>query len=220
MTLSDQEQLKEHLQSAKSSDIEDLVAALLSCLLDLPIAVAASGFQHGADAGPAGEHGRRFRLECKAYTVCSTLSERELLGEIDQALARDDALEAWLLVATCTVSEQIRQSLHQHGERLGLPILTIDWLDHDVSPLSALCAVNPDMVQRLLSKEAADAAQRLKFASATAIERLRRSLQSWCLGFAAIRRRSHERLLEIWNSLESRRRRSDTTPLAGPRRKG
>ena len=120
--LDNQKKLKRELQNAQeASKLEHLAAALLSRLLDVPIAVAKSGFQHGADAGPAGQQGRRFRLECKKYSDNSSLSERELLGEIDQALARDEALEAWVLVATCRVSEQIRQSLNQHGERRGVP---------------------------------------------------------------------------------------------------
>ena len=100
--LGNQEKLKQELQNAQeASKLERLAAALLSRLLDVPIAVAKSGFQHGADAGPAGQQGRRFRVECKKYRNTSHLNERELLGEIDQALARDEALEAWVLVATC-----------------------------------------------------------------------------------------------------------------------
>ena len=166
----------------------------------MPIAVAKSGFQHGADAGPAGQQGRRFRLECKKYSDNSSLSERELLGEIDQALARDEALEAWVLVATCRVSEQIRQSLDQHGERLGVPVLIIDWMCHEVAPLAALCAFAPDLVEREFSKQAGAAARTLQPISDEAIERLRRDLQSWCLGFEAIRTSSHDKLDEIWNS--------------------
>ena len=75
------------------------------------------------------------------------------LGEIDQALARDEALEAWVLVATCRVSEQIQQSLVQHGERLGVPIVIIDWADGELAPLAALCAFAPDLVEKRVFKE-------------------------------------------------------------------
>ena len=84
--------LKHELQNEQdASKFEQLAAALLGYLLDVPIAVAKSGFQYGADAGAVGQ--RRLRLECKKYRDTSQLKERELLGEIDQALARDDALE-------------------------------------------------------------------------------------------------------------------------------
>ena len=199
--LGNQEKLKQELQNAQeASKLERLAAALLSRLLDMPIAVAKSGFQHGADAGPAGQQGRRFRLECKKYRNTSHLNERELLGEIDQALARDEALEAWVLVATCNVSEQIWQSLNQHGERRGVPIVIIDWADGELAPLAALCAFAPDLVEKEFSKEAGEAACALQPISAKAIERLRRDLQSWCLGFESIRTRSHDKLDEIWNS--------------------
>ena len=201
--LGDQEKLKQELQNAQeASKLERLAAALLSRLLDVPIAVAKSGFQHGADAGPAGQQGRRFRVECKKYSDNSSLSERELLGEIDQALARDEALEAWVLVVTCSVSEQIRQSLDQHGEQMGVPIVIIAWIDqdHEVAPLAALCAFAPDLVEKEFSKEAGAAARSLQAISEGAIERLRRDLQSWCLGFEAIRMRSHDKLDKIWNS--------------------
>ena len=199
--LGNQEKLKQELQNAQeASKLERLAAASLSCLLDVPIAVAKSGFQHGADAGPAGQQGRRFRVECKKYSDNSSLSERELLGEIDQALARDEALEAWVLVATCKVPEQIWQSLNQHGERRGVPIVIIDWADGELAPLAALCAFAPDLVEKEFSKEAGEAACALRPISEKAVERLRRALQSWCLGFEAIRTRSHDKLDKIWNS--------------------
>ena len=196
-----QEKLKRELQNTqKASKLERLAAVLLSRLLDVPIVVAKYGFQHSADAGPAGQQGRRFRVECKKYSDNRSLSERELLGEIDQALARDEALEAWVLVATCSVSEQIRQSLNQHGERLGIPVLIVDWMDHDVAPLAALCAFAPDLVEKEFSKEAGAAACALQPISKKTIERLRRDLQSWCLGFESIRTRSHDKLDKIWTS--------------------
>ena len=199
--LDNQEKFKRELHNAQeASKLEHLAAALIGRLLDVPIAVAKSGFQHGADAGPAGQQGRRFRLECKKYSDNSSLSGRELLGEIDQALARDEALEAWVLVATCSISEQIRQSLVQHGERLGVPIVIIDWADGELAPLAALCAFAPDLVEKEFSREAGAAACALQPISEQAIGRLRRDLQSWCLGFEATRTRSHDKLDKIWNS--------------------
>lgn len=91
------ERLKQELQQGgQPSNLENLAAALLSRLLDVPIVVAKSGFQHGGDAGTAGQQGRRLRIECKKYSDTTSLNDRELLGEIDQALERDQALEAWL----------------------------------------------------------------------------------------------------------------------------
>ena len=196
-----QNKLKHQLQKQNdASKLERLAAALLGRLLDVPIAVASSGYQYGADAGPAGQQGRRFRLECKKYSDSSHLNERELLGEINQALARDNALEAWLLVATRSVPEQTRQSLTLHGEQIGVPIVVIDWTDHDIAPLAALCAFAPDLVEMHFSTEASAAARTLRSVSSDAIDRLRRDLEAWCLGFESLRKQSHDKLDKIWNS--------------------
>lgn len=154
--LTSQHLLKVELQQdTKASDLEKLVAALFGRLLGVPIAVAGSGFQHGGDAGPAGRQGRRFRLECKKYADTSQLNRRELLGEIDHALARDDALEAWILVTTRSVPEQQAQDVAQHGESLGVPVVILDWKDHELTPFAALCAFDPPLMEALFSKEAA-----------------------------------------------------------------
>src|SRR6266436_2469557 len=146
--LANQERLKVELQADKNAlKLEKLAAGLVGRLLGITIAIAKSGFQHGADAGPAGQQGRRFRVECKKYGDGTSLSDRELLGEVDQALGRDEALEAWILVTTRSVSEQLAQELVQKGERLGVPILIIDWRDHELAPLAALCAFAPDLVE-------------------------------------------------------------------------
>ena len=206
MSLSEKEKqhhkrLKEELQQGgKPSNLEHLAAALLSRLLDVPIVVAKSGFQYGGDAGTAGQHGRRLRLECKKYSDTSYLNDRELLGEIDQALERDQALEAWILVATRTVSEQLWHSLVQKGERIGVPIVIVNWVDHEISPLAALCAFAPDVVEEQFSKEAGEAARALQPISKQAIEKLQRDLQSWCLGYDTLLTLSHEGLDKIWNS--------------------
>ena len=193
--------LKEALQKEISaSKFEHLAAILIDRLLDLPIAVASSGFQYGADAGPAGQQGRRFRLECKKYGSNTRLDDRELLGEIDQALARDESLEAWILVTTRNVPEQTRQTLDQHGDRLGIPIVVIDWTDHEISPLAALCTVDPDLVGERFSTKAGAAANALQFWAIDAVCRLRKNLQCWHLGFEKLRILSHDRINNIWNS--------------------
>ena len=118
-----QERLKTLLQAIDADALEKLAAALLGRLLGISVAVAKSGFQHGSDAGTAGRQGRRLRLEAKRYSDQSTLSDRELLGEIDHALQRDEALEAWVLVATRDVPEQLEQDLLLKGEKCGVPVM-------------------------------------------------------------------------------------------------
>jgi hypothetical protein len=199
--LTNQNRLKQELQDdTKASNFENLVAALLGRLLGVPIAVAKSGFQHGGDAGPAGRQDRRFRLECKKYSDTTSLSDRELLGEIDHALSRDDGLEAWILAATRNVSEQLAQDLNSKGERIGVPVVILDWKAHEIAPLAALCAYDPDLVEREFSIAAGTFARTLQTVSRGTIATLQRELESWCLGFNGLRIRSHEKLYKIWNS--------------------
>ncbi|WP_439360107.1 hypothetical protein [Bradyrhizobium sp. DASA03007] len=199
--LSHQSQLKSALQAEKNAHkLEDLAAGLVGRLLGISVAVAKSGFQHGGDAGAVGQQDRRFRLECKKYGDETSLSDRELLGEIDHALARDEALEAWVLIATRSVPEQLAQDLVQKGERLGIPVIVIDWKEHEPAPLAALCAFGPDLVQASFSQEAANHARHLQPAMGEAIVSLRRNLQVWSLGFESLRSESHRKLQGIWTS--------------------
>ena len=193
--------LKEALhKEVSASKFEHLAAILISRLLDLPIAVASSGFQYGADAGPAGQQERRFRLECKKYGSNTRLDDRELLGEIDQALARDESLEAWILVTTHNVREQTRQTLDQHGDNLGIPIVVIDWTNHEIAPLAALCTVAPDLVEKEFSKKAGAAANALRSQATDSVYRLQKNLQCWHLGFEKLRKLSYDRIDKIRSS--------------------
>jgi hypothetical protein len=64
--------------------------------------------------------------------------------------------------------------------------------------LAALCASAPDVVEELVSADAAALAKALQPIATDAIERLRRDLQAWSPGFEALRTLSQERLANIW----------------------
>ncbi|MCW3474700.1 hypothetical protein [Limobrevibacterium gyesilva] len=189
--------LQEEKQAAK---FEQLVAALIGRLLGVGVAVAKASFQHGGDAGTAGRQGRRLRIECKKYADTTDLSDRELLGEVDQALDRDPALEAWILAATREAPEQLEQMLAQKALRIGVPIVIVDWKGSGVTALAALCAFAPDLVEVLFSAKAAGHAHALQAVAADAVERLRRDFQAWTLGFESLRTLTHGQLQNIWTS--------------------
>lgn len=192
-------ELKELLQNDNSSaKLEKLAAALLGRMLDVPIAIAKSGFQYGGDAGTAGRQGRRLRIECKKYSDKTSLSDRELLGEIDHALSRDNALEGWILVATREASEQLEMSLTQKGEDIGVPVIILDWKKHGVPSMAAMCAFAPDLVEEIFSPEAGSYARAIQPMANDAIEHIKRNLQSWCLGFESLKTQAHNKLSEIW----------------------
>jgi hypothetical protein len=186
-------------QEPNAGKLEKLAAALLGRLLQVPIFVASSGFQHGGDAGPAGRQQRRFRIEAKKYADSTKLDSRQLLGEIDHALARDECLEAWILVATRTVPEQLAHDLLRKGEQVGVPVVILGWQENSAATLAALCAWAPDLVGAIHSAEAETLARQLVGLEA-AVEELRRELQPWRLGFEGMRRSSIERLEKVWAS--------------------
>lgn len=199
-----QRQLKtELLANCRTAALEQLAAELIGTLLDLRIATAKAGFQHGADAGPAGRSGRRFRVECKHYGESSHLSDRELLGEIDQALDRDPALEAWILVATRSVPEQTLQSLSQKGARIGVPVSVIDWPDDRGAALAALCTADPETVTQCSTVAAGEAARKLGAELGPLLNQIRRELAPWHLGFESLRKHSHLSVEHVWTSAEA-----------------
>ena len=190
--------LKTALQDeTDAGKFERLVAALIGRLLGVGVAVAKTGFQHGGDAGTAGRQGRHLRIECKKYAGSTALSDRELLGEVDQALDRDPALEAWILAATREVPDQLEQMLAQKALRIGVPIVVVDWKNDGVTALAALCAFAPDLVKGLFSPEAANHAEALQAVAIDAVESLRRDLQAWALGFESLRTLSQGQLQKI-----------------------
>jgi hypothetical protein len=194
------QRLKQILQEADAGLLERLAAVLLGNLLGVAVAVARAGFQHGGDAGPAGRQGRNFRIESKRYADKTPLSERELLGEIDHALKRDPALEAWILVSTREVSEQVEQSLYGHGESMGVPIIVIDWKVQGFPILAALCCSGPEEVKSVVTAEAGDLARQLQPTASDTLESLRKDLQAWTIGFESVRTASHEYHRRIWSN--------------------
>ncbi|MER8948500.1 hypothetical protein [Mesorhizobium sp. M0809] len=196
-----QEGLKEILQDEiGTNEFERVVAALVSRMLDVGIAVAKTGFQFGGDAGPAGRQGRRFRIETKRYADKTPLSTRELLGEVDQALQSDPALEGWFLAATKRVPEQLENQLFHHGDEMGVPVVIIDCKpDSDVWSLTALCTADPDVLDTLGTKEAGDLARALAPFAKGALERLRRDCEAWQLGYERVRDSALRELDGIWN---------------------
>jgi hypothetical protein len=191
--------LKSALQALNTNAFEKLAAAMISELLDVPVSVAKAGFQFGGDAGSAGKGGRRFRIEAKRYRDQTALSDRELLGEIDDAITGDRALEAWFLVATREVSEQLEQSLLRKSEQVGVPVLVVDWKQDGFPVLASLCSVSTKLIEKYCGLDAAEAAARLKDEAKATADRLKKEMESWSLGFFSLRKQSEEQLQRIWS---------------------
>ena len=194
------DRLKAILQKQKPGQFEQLAASLIGTLLDVPIAVAKSGFQFGGDAGPAGRAMRSFRIEAKRYADKTSLSDRELLGEIDHAIVRDSGLEGWFLVATREVPEQVQMDLADKSAKVGVPVIIIDWKNTACPDLAALCTVAPEIVGLICGTEAEKIAHELVDSMSESLAMLKRELQSWSLGFEELRSLTYNKLQDVWNT--------------------
>lgn len=192
--------LKVILQKQKPKQFEQLAASLIGTLLDVPIAVAKSGFQFGGDAGPAGRAARSFRIETKRYADNTSLSDRELLGEIDHAIARDSGLEGWFLVATREVPEQVQMDLADKSAKVGVPVIVIDWKPTACPDLAALCTAAPGIVGSICGPEAEEIACAIADTMSNSLARLKRELQTWSLGYEGMRSLALTKLDEVWTN--------------------
>ncbi|MDR6841326.1 hypothetical protein [Pseudoxanthomonas sacheonensis] len=194
--------LQAALQAESSGKLERLAADLFSRLLQVQFAVSRSGFQHGGDAGTSGQQGRHLRLESKRYADVTPLKDRELQGEMDDALRRDPNLEAWILVSTRSVAETTRDTLTDHAEKTGLPIFVIDWtpIPGRVPDLAALCTVAPDIVESHYGRQVALHAKSLTDIAKSAVERLNRDLQSWCIAYDSLKNAADTKICKMWAS--------------------
>lgn len=192
------ETLQDSLQGMPPGKFERLIASLIGRLLNVRVLVARAGFQFGGDAGTVGMQGRHLRVECKRYQTRTPLDERELCGEVDHALDRDPALEAWILAIPRTVTEQEGQALNNKGEKVGLPIIILDWELSGSPRLAALCTAAPDLVEDYLGQEMGEIASNLASPLSEGLQQLSREFETWNLGFERLRRTSHARLESIW----------------------
>ncbi|MDP8566218.1 hypothetical protein [Methylophilus aquaticus] len=193
------EVLQKELQSISTKVFEELVAGLISEILQIGVSVAKSGFQHGADAGTAGRQGRNLRIECKRYQDKTSLKDRELLGEIDHALKRDASLEAWILASTRDVPEQLENDLFEKALDVGLPIIIIDWKSDYFNAMAALCCVSWQLVGDKVSPKAASAVQSISDLAGEAIYKLKKDFESWYIGYPTLLNLSRKKLIEVWS---------------------
>jgi hypothetical protein len=196
------DRLRAVLQGMDAKEFERLCAALVGSLLDVPIAVAKSGFQFGGDAGTAGRFERNLRIEAKRYADTTTLKDRELIGEIDHALRIDSMLEGWFLAATREVSEQLLHSLIQKGEKEGVPVVVIDWAQEAIPALAALCSSSPSTVAEFAGGEAGKLAEQISPEATSRLDLLKREMLSWQLGYSSLVDCTHEAFDRIWRSRE------------------
>jgi len=181
--------LKIELLNGSSVALEYLASDLVGEAIGIPVRKAAGGSQSGGDAGVSSVT-RVIRVETKRYQDTTSLSERELLGEVAQAFQKDPMLEAWILVTTREVPEQTASALNRFSEEHGAPTIILDWTGA-VPLLAKLCASRPEIVRVRYGDTAAQAAEKLSKLTdvSKAIDVLGSELDQWSAGWEITSRR-------------------------------
>ena len=182
----------------KPAAFEWLAARFLSRLLSRPVLVARTGQQYGGDGGTAGAGDRYLRIECKRYKDTTSFNLRELLGEIDEAVRADEALEAWVLATTRGVDEQLVRELRRHAGEKGVAVLFFAWDDPAVPTLGALCAAFPEEMDGFSTTVVLIPSKDFRVAAQAKVEILKHGLEEWALGCETVRQAAIGRLLEVW----------------------
>ena len=194
--------LQEVLQRVPPTTLERLAGALLGRLLEVPVRFARSGDQRGGDAGVSGSRGRHLILEARRYRDTSSLDKRSILGEIEQAVERQPDLEAWVLVTTREVPEQVETAIVHAGLKNGIGAIIIDWQPQPLPKLAALAARYPECFAAEVGPDHAGLLPAIVAmpGHSTTLRTITSELQSWAIGYEAVRHASHTWLREIWQS--------------------
>jgi hypothetical protein len=73
---------------------------------------------------------------------------------MDAALDTDPELDLWVLVASRSISEQVRVALEAHARNLAISVGFLDYEPHDLTALPALCAKFPELTVQTLASDA------------------------------------------------------------------
>ena len=194
--------LRVALQTASSAKLEHLARCLLGSFLGVPFRIARSGDQRGGDGGVAGVGGRHLIFEARCYSDKTRLDERSIRGQIQQALQRNPSLEAWVLITTREVPEQVGDSINYDGLKHGIGTIIIDWLPQPLPKLAVLSACYPKCFEGVIGEGhdqlLADIAAMQGY-DAT-LKTIRAELDIWAIGYESLRDASHSWVKEIWYS--------------------
>ena len=195
------ERLKAVLQKVPPKTLENLTADLLGRLIGVQFRRAREGTQQGGDGGVRSVAGRNLIYEARRYGENSRLNNREIRGEISQAVDRDPALEAWILVTTQEVSEQTATEMHSASRQFGIDPVILDWSPSRLPRLAALCASDPDSVEaaiggghRHLLKQIASLDDHQ-----SVVESITNELETHAIGYELLRTASHDLVRDIWS---------------------
>ena len=194
--------LRNVLLNAPPANLERLAGCLLGRLLGVPVRIPRAGDQRGGDGGVAGAGGRHLIFEARRYKEGSRLDERSIVGEIQQAVNRNPALEAWILVTTLEVSEQVETAIIDSAQKNGIGAIIIDWLPQPLPKLAVLSARYPECFETEIGEGNGPLLANIAAAHGydCTLQAIKSELDIWTIGYESVRQASHARVREIWGS--------------------
>ena len=203
------------LTPSGDTGFEGLIAVLLEKLTGERFFLAVSGRQAGRDMRSSGLRKTNIAVECKRYKENTSLDERDILGELEQAFINAPDLDVWALVATRAISDQLYSSLRSSAENKGIEIVFIETNDGEPSSLSALCASAPDFTANHINHNAKNVSNSeieklqtsLDIISSHSqfdekVSRLRENISSQTVGYDSWRRSCNSWLCKVMSSKE------------------
>ena len=126
---------KQHKGRKKGELFEELVSELLGLLLETHFETAKSGYQ---PIGDAINEERTIVLQTKNYNDETPLDRKEILGDIEEAELELPNLQVYVLAASRTINNRLRNRLGDVEKKTGLDIVPLELTDK-LSNLGALC---------------------------------------------------------------------------------
>ena len=196
------DQLRSILLEADPKCLERLAGFALGSLLGVPFRHARSGDQRGGDGSVSGIGRRHLVFEARRYGPSTRLDQRSIVGEIVQAGEQHPDLEAWLLVTTQEVPEQLQDAMDETALGRGIAAISVDWLPRPLPKLAVLAAYCPDFFATEFGERHRHLLEQIAELPgyASTLQFIERELQSWSIGYSAVRDASHRCIREIWTS--------------------
>ena len=145
------------LNNTGSNGFEGLIGNLLERLTGRKFYLARPGNQAGRDLSSDHREMLIIGVECKRYRKTTELSERELQGELAQAVRSFQGLDVWVLATSRDISSQLFEALQQQAETSGVTVVPIASGTGGIGTLDALCASSIDIVIQSILGQATDA---------------------------------------------------------------
>jgi len=133
-----------------------LVRELLESWTGQCFRLARSGSQSGKDAVSDSSSGISLAAEMKRYGQGSTLSRRELLGELSEVTQALPDLDLWVLATTTEIGDREAEGIKQQSEQSGLEILILDSRTDGSGYLNIFCAKYPDVIKNFCQRNCKD----------------------------------------------------------------